>query len=129
MIRRISPREKHGDRSTGVWLRVLLRKTVCRFSSSRPQACVLPGADPPFLPPESADQDERFAYYESASFLADRHLGRANMGFTDGHVESLKPADVSFNNRLWNGCNDPRAKPVLPDAPANWPTGWKRDTP
>lgn len=83
--------------------------------------------DPPFLPTYSHDQPERWAYYESASFLSSRHSGRANAGFTDGHVEALKPAAASFNNRQWNGHGDPRAVPVLSDFPANWPAGWLRD--
>ena len=84
--------------------------------------------DPPFLPAGTRDQEEPWAYFEHASYLSSRHLGRANIGFTDGHVESVKPADASFNNRLWNGCNDPRAKPILREPPANWPAGWRRDT-
>ncbi len=84
--------------------------------------------DPPFLPAGARDQEEAWAFYEYASFLSSRHLGRANVGFCDGHVESMKPADASFNNRLWNGYNDPRAKPVLPEPPTNWPAGWRRDT-
>jgi prepilin-type processing-associated H-X9-DG protein/prepilin-type N-terminal cleavage/methylation domain-containing protein len=83
--------------------------------------------DPPFLPTYSHDQAERWAFYEYASFLSSRHNGRANLGFTDGHVESMKPAAASFNNRLWNGCNDPRAVALLPDVPVNWPAGWARD--
>ncbi|HNU52501.1 MAG TPA: hypothetical protein PKJ98_16545 [Verrucomicrobiota bacterium] len=84
--------------------------------------------DPPFLPVGARDQEEPWAFCEYASFLSSRHLGRANIGFCDGDVESMKAADASFNNRLWNGCNDPRAKLVLPEPPANWPSGWRRDT-
>ena len=83
---------------------------------------------PPFLPAGARDQEKPWAYYEYASFLSSRHLGRANIGFCDGHVESMKPAEATFNNRLWNGCNDPRAKPVLSAAPANWPDDLRRDT-
>jgi prepilin-type processing-associated H-X9-DG protein/prepilin-type N-terminal cleavage/methylation domain-containing protein len=84
--------------------------------------------DPPFLPTYSHNQSERWAYYEYASVLSSRHNGRANLAFTDGHVEAMKPAAASFNNRLWNGFNDPRAVPVLPDVPVNWPAGWARDS-
>jgi len=84
--------------------------------------------DPPFLPVGARDQEEAWAFYEHASFLSSRHLGRANIAFCDGHVESMKPAEASLNNRLWNGCNDPRAKPILPEPPVNWPADWRRDT-
>jgi prepilin-type processing-associated H-X9-DG protein len=84
--------------------------------------------DPPFLPAGAREQDEPWAFYEYASFLSSRHAGRANIAFCDGHVESMKPADASINNRLWNGCNDSRAKPILPQPPCNWPVDWKRDT-
>jgi prepilin-type N-terminal cleavage/methylation domain-containing protein/prepilin-type processing-associated H-X9-DG protein len=83
--------------------------------------------DPPFLPAGARDQEEAWAFFEHASFLSSRHLGRANLGFTDGHVGSMRPADASFNNRLWNGFDDPRAKPVLPEPPVNWPVDWARD--
>jgi prepilin-type processing-associated H-X9-DG protein len=83
--------------------------------------------DPPFLPAGARDQEEAWAFYEYASFLSSRHLGRANIAFCDGHVESMKPADASLNNRLWNGCNDHRAKPILPEPPCNWPADWRRD--
>lgn len=82
--------------------------------------------DPPFLPVGARDQEEPWAYYEYASFLSSRHLGRANIGFCDGHVESMKPADASVNNRLWNGSNDAQAQPILPEPPVNWPSDWKR---
>lgn len=84
--------------------------------------------DPPFLPVGARDQEEPWAFYDYASFLAPRHLGRANIAFTDGHVESMKPAAAYYNNRLWNGCDDPRAKPILSESPVNWPAGWRRDT-
>jgi len=84
--------------------------------------------DPPFLPEGARDQEEPWAFYEYASFLSSRHLGRANIGFCDGHVESMKPAEAAFNNRLWNGCNDARAKSILPEPPCNWPAAWRRDT-
>jgi len=83
--------------------------------------------DPPFLPAGARDQEEPWAFYEYASFLSSRHLGRANLAFCDGHVESLKPAEASLNNRLWNGCNNARAKPMLLDPPCNWPADWSRD--
>jgi prepilin-type processing-associated H-X9-DG protein len=83
--------------------------------------------DPPFLPTYSQGQEERWAYYEHASFLSGRHGGRGNLEFLDGHVESLAPASASTNNRLWNGFNDPAAVPTLPDLPQNWPPGWRRD--
>jgi prepilin-type processing-associated H-X9-DG protein len=85
--------------------------------------------DPPFLPTYSDGQEERWASFEYASFLSPRHGGRANIGLADGHVESLRPASVSRNNRLWNGFDDAQAVPVLPDAPVNWPAGWTRDGP
>jgi prepilin-type N-terminal cleavage/methylation domain-containing protein/prepilin-type processing-associated H-X9-DG protein len=84
--------------------------------------------DPPFLPDGSRNQEEPWAYYEHASFLSSRHLGRANIGFCDGHVESMKPAAATFNNRLWNGFHDPWARPVLPEPPCNWPAQWRRDS-
>ncbi|HOX59844.1 MAG TPA: hypothetical protein P5205_13930 [Candidatus Paceibacterota bacterium] len=40
----------------------------------------------------------------------------------------MKPAQASLNNRLWNGCNDLRARPILPEPPVNWPADWTRDT-
>lgn len=83
--------------------------------------------DPPFLPSGARDQEEPWAFYEYASFISSRHLRRGNLAFLDGHVESLRPADASYNNRLWNGRNDPRALPVLKEPPVNWPAGWKRD--
>lgn len=85
--------------------------------------------DPPFIPTYSHDQEERWAFYEHASFLSGRHGGRGNLAFLDGHVESLAPADASVNNQLWNGFNDPQAVPVLPDPPVNWPAGWPRRSP
>ncbi len=66
--------------------------------------------DPPFLPAGARDQEEAWAVHEYASFLSSGHVGRGNIGFRDGHVESMKPADASFNNRLWNGFNDARAQ-------------------
>ena len=83
--------------------------------------------DPPFLPAGARDQEEPWAFYEYASFVSSRHLGRGNLTFTDGHVESVKPADAYFNNRLWNGVNDARAKPILSGPPVNWPASWRRD--
>lgn len=83
--------------------------------------------DPPFLPVGARDQEEPWAFFEYASFLSSRHLGRANLGFTDGHVESMKPAQASVNNRLWNGCDDPHGKPILPPPPVNWPIHWSRE--
>lgn len=83
---------------------------------------------PPFLAVGTRDQEEPWAFYEYASFLSSRHLGHANIGFCHGQVESMKPAEASFNNRLCNGYGDPRAKPVLPEPPVNWPLGWRRDT-
>jgi len=85
--------------------------------------------DPPHLPTYSHDQEERWAFYEYASFLSDRHRGRGNAAFLDGHVESLKPETAYRNNRLWNGFNDPAAVAVMPDFPLNWPTAWQRDPP
>lgn len=85
--------------------------------------------DPPHIPTYSHDQEERWAYYEYASFLSDRHRGRGNAAFLDGHVESLQPASAYRNNRLWNGFNDPAAVAVLPDFPLNWPAVWPRDPP
>ncbi len=85
--------------------------------------------DPPHLPTYSHDQEERWAYSEYASFLSDRHRGRGNGAFLDGHVESLRPETAYRNNRLWNGFNDPTAVAVLPDFPVNWPAAWPRDPP
>lgn len=85
--------------------------------------------DPPFIPTYSQDQEERWAYYEYASFLSSRHNGRGNLAFLDGHVESLNPAFASQNNRLWNGHADPLAVPVLSDRPLNWPADWRRSPP
>lgn len=85
--------------------------------------------DPPFIPTYSNDQEERWAYYEYASFLSSRHHGKANICFADGHVESLRPAVVSRNNQLWNGYDDHAAVPILPDYPVNWPADWQRDAP
>ncbi|HRZ54293.1 MAG TPA: prepilin-type N-terminal cleavage/methylation domain-containing protein [Candidatus Paceibacterota bacterium] len=83
--------------------------------------------DPPFIPTYSADQEERWAYYEFASFVAARHRGRANIAFLDGHVDSLDPAAATRNNRLWNGFDNHQAVPILPDVPVNWPAQWRRD--
>lgn len=83
--------------------------------------------DPPFIPTYSADQEERWAYYEFASFLAPRHHGRANIAFLDGHVDSLEPAAATRNNRLWNGFDNHQTVPVMPDVPVNWPAHWRRD--
>ncbi|HOX00882.1 MAG TPA: DUF1559 domain-containing protein [Candidatus Paceibacterota bacterium] len=84
--------------------------------------------DPAFLPAGSRDQTEAWAYYEYASYLASRHAGRANITFMDGHVDPMRPADATVNNRLWNGYNDPAALPILPDTPVNWPPGWRRQS-
>jgi prepilin-type processing-associated H-X9-DG protein/prepilin-type N-terminal cleavage/methylation domain-containing protein len=85
--------------------------------------------DPPFLPAGSLEQDEPWAGGAHASYLSSRHNGRANLGFLDGHVQSMKPAEASFNNRLWNGFNRPWAAPFLLEPPVNWPAGWQRDAP
>ena len=85
--------------------------------------------DPPFLPAGSRDQDEPWAGGEHASYRSSRHAGRANLGCLDGHVQSIKPAEASFNNRLWNGFGEPWAAPCLPEPPVNWPAGWNRDSP
>lgn len=83
--------------------------------------------DPPFIPTYSNDQEERWAYYEYASFLSSRHSGKANLCFADGHVELRAPAVVYRNNQLWNGFDSHDAIPVLPDFPVNWPREWQRD--
>jgi prepilin-type N-terminal cleavage/methylation domain-containing protein/prepilin-type processing-associated H-X9-DG protein len=83
--------------------------------------------DPPFIPTYSEGQAERWAFNEAASFLTSRHNGKANLGFIDGHVEAMKPQAASFNDRLWNGFNNPRAVAILPDFPQNWPAAWQRD--
>lgn len=82
--------------------------------------------DPPFIPTYSNDQEERWAYYEYASFLSSRHRGKANICFADGHTESVQPALASRDNELWNGFGDHSAVAVLPDFPVNWPQDWPR---
>ncbi len=85
--------------------------------------------DPPFLPAGAREQEEAWAFYEHASYLASRHRGRANLCFIDGHVESWQPAAATYDNRLWNGYNEAWALPVEMEPPANWPADWKRAAP
>ncbi|NQT52353.1 type II secretion system protein [bacterium] len=59
--------------------------------------------DPAFIPAWSPSQDEPYADGNAPSYLSTRHLGKANVGFVDTHVESLAPREAYVDNRLWNG--------------------------
>jgi len=61
--------------------------------------------DPTYIPQRTEDlySGDKYADKESASFIAPRHLGKANFCMVDGHVESLTPEEVYADNRYWNG--------------------------
>ena len=61
--------------------------------------------DPTYIPKRSEDYHggDTYADKESPSFVAPRHLGRANFCMADGHVESLTPEEVYADNSWWNG--------------------------
>jgi prepilin-type processing-associated H-X9-DG protein/prepilin-type N-terminal cleavage/methylation domain-containing protein len=61
--------------------------------------------DPTYIPSrtEVHFDGDKYADKTSPSFIAPRHLGKANFCMVDGHVESLTPEEVYADNRWWNG--------------------------
>ncbi len=64
--------------------------------------------DPTFIPTWSVDSFsgpdlEPFSWKNWRSYLSDRHAGRANAVFADGHGTSLAPRQAYEDNSLWNG--------------------------
>jgi prepilin-type processing-associated H-X9-DG protein/prepilin-type N-terminal cleavage/methylation domain-containing protein len=77
--------------------------------------------DPTYIP-ESAEhttsggQPERYAWKEFRTYISDRHGGKSNACFIDGHVERVTPVQVYQDNRYWNGlgAEDPARDPHVP---------------
>lgn len=65
--------------------------------------------DPPYIPIRalpSLNNDgvpEPYAWHDRRSYPSERHNGRANFCFADGHVDRLLPEQVMQDNRRWNG--------------------------
>jgi len=73
--------------------------------------------DPTYIPvwsgqTYSGGELEPYAWHNWRSYLSDRHLGRANAIFADGHGEPVSPCEAYEDNRMWNGLGiDPGIRP------------------
>lgn len=76
--------------------------------------------DPTFIPvisevTYSGGALEPYAWHLHRTFLADRHLGKSSIIFTDGHGEPMDPRVAYRDNGLWNGLGfDPADDPDSP---------------
>ncbi len=71
--------------------------------------------DPTFIPEYtlqsfSGPDLEPYAWKNYRTYISDRHLGKSNLCFCDGHVEAMTARQVYQDNRYWNGlgCEDPQ---------------------
>jgi prepilin-type N-terminal cleavage/methylation domain-containing protein/prepilin-type processing-associated H-X9-DG protein len=77
--------------------------------------------DPTYIPLRSeaaisGGTPEKYAWRNHRTFLSERHNGRSNAAFLDGHVSLLEPREAYKDNRLWNGLGfDAGADPSHPD--------------
>lgn len=76
--------------------------------------------DPTYIPLRSehtysGGDLEPYAWHFHRTFLSDRHLGRSNAVFADGHGARLAPTVAYQDNSLWNGLGfDPADDPTSP---------------
>lgn len=64
--------------------------------------------DPTYIPTYSeytfsGGKQERYAWVNHRTYLSDRHDGKSNACFVDGHVEPVTPARAYRDNSMWNG--------------------------
>ena len=64
--------------------------------------------DPTYIPITSEQTTsggalEPYAWHNWRSYMSDRHLGRAQVIFADGHGEAVDPHKAYEDNRMWNG--------------------------
>ena len=79
--------------------------------------------DPTFIPVFSLEtvntegHADPYAFRRHRSYISDRHAGRSNAVWVDGHVSPIHPREVYRDNRSWNGLGreDPRMDPHVPD--------------
>lgn len=77
--------------------------------------------DPTYIPLRSGGtysggELEPYAWKNWRTYLSDRHLGKSNAIFADGHGDTLAPARAYRDNALWNGVGfDPGADPDAPN--------------
>jgi prepilin-type N-terminal cleavage/methylation domain-containing protein/prepilin-type processing-associated H-X9-DG protein len=75
--------------------------------------------DPTYVPTWSVNSGP-YSEGNNASWLSNRHFGKANICWVDGHVTSVDPAAMYIDNSFWNGYgqDDPRDSHVT-TRPAN----------
>jgi prepilin-type processing-associated H-X9-DG protein/prepilin-type N-terminal cleavage/methylation domain-containing protein len=89
--------------------------------------------DPTYIPTSAEetfsgpkmDECEPYAWKRYRSYISDRHGGKSNACFVDGHVERLTPMEVYQDNRYWNGfgADDPKRDPHVSHKFEDSPTG------
>ncbi len=74
--------------------------------------------DPTYIPEHSLQTYsggvlEPYAWKDYRTYISDRHGGKSNACFVDGHVERVAPMEVYRDNRYWNGfgADDPKRDP------------------
>ena len=60
---------------------------------------------------------EPYAWHNWRSYLSDRHAGKAEAIFTDGHGEPVDPREAYKDNSMWNGIG---FDPGVDDSPSWW---------
>ena len=64
--------------------------------------------DPTYIPiwsegTFSGGEHEPYAWHNWRTYMSNRHLGKAETIFVDGHGEAVKPENAYKDNRMWNG--------------------------
>ena len=75
--------------------------------------------DPTFIPTYSLSTvnseglRDPYAHRGYRSYISDRHQGRSNAVWVDGHADRISPGEVYADNRFWNGLGgeDPARDP------------------
>jgi prepilin-type processing-associated H-X9-DG protein len=76
--------------------------------------------DPTYIPSWSTGQTEPWADGTHASYLSTRHMGRPNICFVDGHVDTVDLTVIYRDNSFWNGYGQPDSRDSIdPNGPAN----------